>query len=217
MATQATHSWEQGGSLEVTPIRDDSSPITPSNPIQVMSPNLGQGLASGSTQVEGGEVELDTAMARAILQSWSEIRAEDGSVQRTYTQCAREWPLSETEAFENIEAALNVLKRACEYLHDGMMQMGRTVDQKANIPSVEAAVRELAHHTQEVRNGVQRTVTRQTELSTRLDGMSEHIQAARGRMEALSAQLDQEGREHMTQTVELRQSVEKTQRQRTQL
>ena len=138
VATQATHSWEQGGSLEA--IRDDSSPITPSKPIQVMSPNLGQGLASGSTQVEEGEVELDTAMARAILQSWSEIRAEDGSVQRTYTQCAREWPLSETEAFENIEAALNVLKRACEYLHDGMMQMGRTVDQKANIPSVEAAV-----------------------------------------------------------------------------
>ena len=62
--------------------------------------------------------------------------------------------------------------------------------------------RELAHHTQEVRNGVQRTVTRQTELSTRLDGMSEHIQAARGRMEALSAQLDQGGREHMAQTVE---------------
>ena len=31
-----------------------------------MSPNLGQGLASGSTQVEE-EVEMDTAMARAIL------------------------------------------------------------------------------------------------------------------------------------------------------
>ena len=29
VATQATHSWEQGGSLDVTPIRDDSSPITP--------------------------------------------------------------------------------------------------------------------------------------------------------------------------------------------
>ena len=217
VATQATHSWEQGGSLEVTPIRDDASPITPSKPIQVMSPNLGQGLASGSTQAEEGEVEMDTAMARAILQSWSEIRAEDGSVQRTYTQCAREWPLSETEAFENIEAALNVLKRACEYLHEGMMQMGRTVDQKANIPSVEAAVRELAHHTQEVRNGVQRTVTRQTELSNRLDSMSEHIQAARGRMEALSAQLDQGGREHMALTVEYRQSIEETQRQVAQL
>ena len=35
VATQATHSWEQGGSLEVTPIRDDASPITPSKPIQI--------------------------------------------------------------------------------------------------------------------------------------------------------------------------------------
>ena len=181
VATQATHSWEQGGSLDLAPIRDDTSPTTPSNqPTQVMSPNLGQGLASGSNQAEEGEAEMDTAMARAILQSWSETRAEDGSVQRTYTQCAREWPLLGMEAFENIEGALNVLKRACEYLHEGMMQMGRTVEQKANIPSVEAAVRELAQHTEEVRNGVQRTVTRQTDLSNRLDSMSEHLQAARG-------------------------------------
>ena len=218
VATQATQSWEQGGSLELTPIRDDTSPTTPSvKPTQVMSPNLGQGLASGSNQAEEGEAEMDTAMARAILQSWSETRAEDGSVQRTYTQCAREWPLLGMEAFENIEVALNVLKRACEYLHEGMMQMGRTVEQKANIPSVEAAVRELAQHTQEVRSGVQRTVTRQTELSNRLDNMTEHLQAARGRMEALSAQLDHGGREHMALVVEYRQSIEETQRRLSQL
>ena len=30
-ATQATHSWEQGGSLEITPIRDETSSITPLN------------------------------------------------------------------------------------------------------------------------------------------------------------------------------------------
>ena len=35
VATQATPSWEQGGSLNLTPIRDDASPTTPSNqPIQ---------------------------------------------------------------------------------------------------------------------------------------------------------------------------------------
>ena len=216
VATQATQSWEQEGSLESTPIRDDTCPITPSNkPTQVMSPNLGQGLATGSNRDE--EAEMDPATARAILQSWSETRAEDGTVQRTYTQCAREWPLLGMEAFENIEAALNVLKRACEYLHEGMMQMGRTVEQKANIPSVEAAVRELAHHTQEVRNGVQRTVTRQTELSNRLDSMTEHLQAARGRMETLSAQMDHGDREHMALVVEYRQSIEETQRRLSQL
>ena len=38
VATQATQSWEQGGSLNLTPIRDDASPTTPSNqPIQKQS------------------------------------------------------------------------------------------------------------------------------------------------------------------------------------
>ena len=42
VATQATQSWEQGGSLESTPIRDDTSPITPSNkPIQKLVQDLG--------------------------------------------------------------------------------------------------------------------------------------------------------------------------------
>ena len=124
VATQAAQSWDQG-EMEITPIRETNmSPVTPSKPIQVMSPNLGQGMASGSTQDEAAESELDPAMARAILQSWSETRGEDGTVQRTYTQCAHEWPLSESDAFDNIESALNILKRACEYLHDGMMQMG---------------------------------------------------------------------------------------------
>ena len=69
VATQAAQSWEQG-EMEITPIRDaDTSPITPPKPIQVMSPNLGQGMASGSTQDEAAESELDPAMARAILQS----------------------------------------------------------------------------------------------------------------------------------------------------
>ena len=187
--------------MEVTPIREaDASPIAPSKPIQVMSPNLGQGLASGSTQDGAVEPELDPAMARAILQSWSETKGEDGTVQRTYTQCAQEWSLSDSDAFENVETALNILKRACEYLHDGVMQMGRTMEQKANIPSVEAAVRTLAGHIQEVRNGVQNTVTRQNDLSTRMDRMSEQLQVARDRMEMVATQLDQGNRENAAQS-----------------
>ena len=51
------------------------------------------------------------------LQSWSEVKSEDGSVARTYTQCAQTWPLADAAAFENIETALQVLRQACEYLH----------------------------------------------------------------------------------------------------
>ena len=144
-------------------------------------------------------------------------RGEDGTVQRTYTQCAHEWPLSESDAFDNIESALNILKRACEYLRDGMMQMGGVVGQKANIPSVEAAVRALAGHVQEVRNGVQSTVTRQSELSVRVDRMSERLQAARDRMEMVATQLDQGNRENANQTEVLKRSIEETQKQVTQM
>ena len=218
VATQATHSWEQGESMEVTPIRDANiSPMTTPKPTQVMSPNLGQGVASGSTQDGAVETELDPAMARAILQSWSETKGEDGSIHRTYTRCAQEWPLADSDAFENIETALNILKRACEYLHDGMRQMGGVVDQKANIPSVEAAVRALAGHIQEVRNGVQSTVNRQTDLSSRVDRMSERLQAARDRMEMVATQLDQGNRETAAQTEVLRRSMEETQKQVTQI
>ena len=89
-----------------------------------MSPNLGQGMASGSTQ-DGCGVRIGPGNGEGYppVMVESETQGEDGTVQRTYTQCAHEWPLSESDAFDNIESALNILKRACEYLHDGMMQM----------------------------------------------------------------------------------------------
>ena len=77
-----------------------------------MSPNLVAGMASGSTQAP--EEPDDPAAARAIVQSWTEVQGEDGSVARTYTQCAKTWLLADAAAFENIEAALLVLRQACE-------------------------------------------------------------------------------------------------------
>ena len=78
MATQATHQSDRDESMEVTPIRGaESTPPTPFDPHQVMNPNLGAGMASGSTQ-EAAEQGVDQATARAILQSWSEVAGEDG-------------------------------------------------------------------------------------------------------------------------------------------
>ena len=59
--------------MDITPIRRaDSFPVIPYDLQQVMSPNLDAGMASGSTQVPA-EQEVDQAIA--ILQSWSEARA----------------------------------------------------------------------------------------------------------------------------------------------
>ena len=47
VATQATHSWERGESLDLTPIRDDTSPTTPSNrPIHIRSKILSSPVSS---------------------------------------------------------------------------------------------------------------------------------------------------------------------------
>ena len=186
------------------------------DPNQVMSRNLGAGMASGSTH-GAAEQEVDPATARAILQSWCEVKEEDGSIARTYTQCAQTWPLTDASAFENIGAALSVLKRACEYLHQGMTQMGATVEQKAVITRVQSAVHELADHLQVVRIGLTEGVSRQNALSTRIDGMAERLQAAHGRLEAMGAQFEQAYGAQSSQVTELRQSMEETQRQVTQL
>ena len=145
MATQAAHSWEQEDVMDITPIREvDVTPLAPLHPQQVMSPNLGEGMASSSTQ---GVAERLARLQRRL----SYTKGEDGSASRTYTQCAQIWPLTDMGAFENIDAALNVLKRACEYLYQGTTQMGSNMEQKANIANAQAAVQELAEHIQDVR------------------------------------------------------------------
>ena len=168
-ATQAARREDHEESMEVTPIRDtQSNPCTARGQLQVMSPNLEAGMASGSTQGVA-EQEVNQATARAILQSWSEVTDEDGTVARTFTQCAQTWPLADAIAFENIDAALSV--------------------QKADISRVRSAAHELADHIQDVRNGLREETSRQNALSTRLDGIADRLQAAYGRLEMMGAQL----------------------------
>ena len=75
-----------------------------------MNPNLVAGMASSSTQAPR-EQSFGQTIARAILQQWSEVKAEDGSVERTFT-------------------AIQILRQACDYLHQGLMQVGSAVEQR---------------------------------------------------------------------------------------
>ena len=210
-ATQAARREDHEESMEVTPIRDtQSNPCTPRGHIQVMSPNLEAGMASGSTQGVA-EQEVNQATARAILQSWSEVTDEDGTVARTFTQCAQTWPLADAIAFENIDAALSVLRQACDYLHNGQTQVGTRVEQKADISRVQSAAHELADHIQDVRNGLREETSRQNALSTRLD--ADRLQAAYGRLEMMSAQVEQGLGMQSSQMSDLQRSMTETQRQ----
>ena len=207
-ATRAASASGHDESVEATPIRrHNSSPVVLEGPQQVMSPNLVARMASGSTQAPG-EPDLDPAAARAILQSWSEVQnvIEDGTVARTVTQCAKTWPLADQTAFDNIEAALQVLKQACEYLHQGLTQVNSTVDQKVDTGKAQEAVSEIAGQIWAMKSGMANGANRHQELSTKIDRMIERIASARGRIDAVGAQLDREGAAQLSAIVDLRES-----------
>ena len=103
-------------SMETIPIpRANSSPSIIQDPSQVMSPNLVAGSASSAAPTGSG-METDAGV-QAILQQRQEVKTEQGTVERTYTQCAQSWPLASHVKLEGIESAIHILRQACEYLH----------------------------------------------------------------------------------------------------
>ena len=125
--------------METIPImRSNSSPCILHNPTQVMSPNLVAASASTAPLPNSG-VETDSGV-QAILQQWNEVRTEHGTVERRYTQCAQTWPLASNVKLENMESAIHLLRQACDYLYNGMTQMGSTMDQKCDTEKVQRVV-----------------------------------------------------------------------------
>ena len=99
-------------SIDVTPIpRSSSSPSILRHPSQVMIPNLVARSASSASHTLR-EPDFDPSVARSILQQWAEVKTEDGTVERTYTQCAQTWPLAENVKLKNIESAIQILSQA---------------------------------------------------------------------------------------------------------
>ena len=118
-----------------------SSPSIIQNLPQVMSPNLVAGSASNAMP-SGSGVEADAGV-QAILQQWQEVKTEHGTMERTYTQLARAWPLASNVKLEGMESAILVLRQACEYLHDGMTRLSSITDQKRDTEKVQQAISEV--------------------------------------------------------------------------
>ena len=121
--------------------RANSSPSIIQVPTQVMSPNLVAGSASKANPVGSG---TDTdAGVQAILRQWQEVKTEQGTVERTYTQCAQTWPLAGHVKLEGMESAIHILRQACDYLHEGMVKLGSMTDQKCDSGMVHQVVSEV--------------------------------------------------------------------------
>ena len=107
-ANRATSATGLDESIGLTPIaRSSSSPSILNNPIRVMSPNMVAESASSASQLIR-DPDFDPSMAKSLLQQWAEVKTEDGTVERTFTQCAQTWPLTDHVKLENIEAAIQI-------------------------------------------------------------------------------------------------------------
>ena len=126
-------------SVETIPIlRSSSSPSILHQPSQVMSPNLVAGSASNAVP-SGSAMDTDAGV-QAILQQWQEVKTEHGTVERTYTECAQAWPLANNVKLEGMESAILILRQACDYLHNGMTQLGSMTDRKCDTEKVQQIV-----------------------------------------------------------------------------
>ena len=155
-------------SMEVTPIpRSSSSPSILHNPLQVMSPNA----VSGSASTDPPPVrEMETeAGVQAILQQWAEVKTEHGTVERRYTQCAQ---LASNVKLENMESVIHLLRQACDYLYDGVTQMGSTMDQKRDTEKVQQVVSEILMQLYKMKAMVDEKYKRVETIATRVDELS---------------------------------------------
>ena len=76
-----------------------------------MSPNLA---GCDPVSPQGiGDLTPGAGMTQAILQEWTEAKDDEGTIERKYTQVAQEWLLENSSNFEDIEAAIHMLREAC--------------------------------------------------------------------------------------------------------
>ena len=158
-------------SMETVPItRANSSPSIIQDPSQVMSPNLVAGSASSAAPTGSG---MDTdAGVQAILQQWQEVKTEQGTVERTYTQCAQSWPLASHVKLEGIESAIHILRQACDYLHEGMVKLSSVTDQKCDTGKVQQVTAELMATLQQLQTRCMEGSQRTEAVTSRVDEMA---------------------------------------------
>ena len=67
-----------------------------------------------------------------------------------YTRCAQTWPFTDHVKLENIETAIQILRQACDYLCNGLSQVGSVADQKMDTAKVQQAIGEIAAQIQKM-------------------------------------------------------------------
>ena len=171
-------------SVDTIPItRANSSPSIIQVPTQVMSPNLVAGSASSAHPLGSG---TDTeAGIQAILQQWQEVKTEQGTAERTYTQCAQTWPLASHVKLEGMESAIHILRQACDYLHEGMIRLGSLTDQKRDAGMVHQVISELMTNLHQLQSDCTERSRKVEQVMSRVNEVVGELVNARKRIEGL--------------------------------
>ena len=150
---------------------------------------------------------MDTdAGVQAILQQWQEVKTEQGTVERTFTQWAQAWPLANHVKLEGMESAIHILKQACDYLHEGMVKLSSITDQKCDTEKVRQAIAELMVTLQQLQTQSNEGSRRSEVLASRVDVISGEAANVRGRLEGLERRVGMESQQHESVLRELRAS-----------
>ena len=145
-------------------------------------------------------------MFERLLQQWDEVRTEYGTVERRYTQCAQTWPLGSNVKLENMESAIQLLRQACDYLYNGVTQMGSIVDQKCNTEKVQLVVSEVITQLQKMQSTFDEKSKRAETVATRVDELSGESMSVRNRLDGVERRLGLESQQQQASLRDLLQT-----------
>ena len=165
-----------------------------------MIPNLVTGSASSTTHpARDNDQGFAPDVARSILQQWAEVKGEDGVVERVFTQVAQTWALADNVKFENIEAAIQMLWQACDYLYQGLKHVGSMVEQKVDAEKMQKVVSALGEIVEQIKRMQEQMVEsskRTDAMSARIDQMLERISDAHRQLEQVKSRREHGEHQH---------------------
>ena len=111
-------------------------------------------------------------------------------MERVFTQVAQTWPLVNDVKFENIEAAIQVLRQARDYLYRGLKHVGSVAEHKVSaekMQEVASAMDEIVDRITLMQGQIVGNSKKTDAISAKIDQMSERISDAYRQMRAWRA------------------------------
>ena len=108
---------------------------------------------------------------------------------------------------EKIETAIQIPRQACDYLYNGLSQVGSVVDRKMDTVKVQQGMGDIAVQIQKMQISLEEGSRRNEVVSPRIDEMSEKIKTAQARLDSVGSRLEQEAWQHQSWSRDAQETV----------